>query len=374
VTRIYLSPPDVGQDEQEMLSAALASKWVAPVGPDLDAFEGEVAQRVGVPHAVAVSSGSAALHLALVVLGVTQGDEVLVPTLTFAATANAVSYVGAHPVFVDCDTSTWQVSPELVALELQRRARQGRLPAAVVSVDLYGQSADYAPLTELCAEYDVPLIEDAAEALGATYRGREAGSFGSVGVLSFNGNKIITTSGGGMILTTSEELSGRARYLATQAREPLPHYEHLEIGYNYRLSNLLAALGRAQLRRLDQLIARRRHVNEAYRSSLSSIPGISFMPIADYGVPNYWLSCLLIDPAEFGATRDDVRVFLEKQDIESRPTWKPLHLQPVFSGCDVVGGENAARIFERGLCLPSGSTLEDSDIERIIDLVSSSAS
>ncbi len=370
--RIYLSPPEVGAEERAMLLAAFDSNWIAPLGPDVDAFEMELAARVGMEHAAALSSGTAALHLALVLLGVAPGDEVLVPSFTFIATANAVRYVGARPVFVDSSPATWTIDPDLVADELERRARTGRLPAALVTVDLYGQSADYDPLLATCARYGVPVIADAAEALGATYRGRPCGSFGDASVFSFNGNKIITTSGGGMLVSASAELVARARHLATQAREPFPHYEHTEMGYNYRLSNLLAALGRGQLRGLDSHIARRRRLNERYRTGLGDLPGVAFLPIAPYGEPNYWLTCITIDPGEFGVDREAVRRALGELDIESRPTWKPLHLQPVFTDYEMVGGEVCAGIFARGLCLPSGSALAEADQDTIIETVRSS--
>ena len=314
-----------------MLLAAFDSNWIAPLGPDVDAFEAEFAERVGVAHAVALSSGTAALHLALLLVGVGPGDEVLVPSFTFVATANAVVYRGATPVFVDCSPDTWNMDPDLVAEDLDRRAAAGRLPAALVTVDLYGQSCDYDRLVEACDRHRVPLVEDAAEALGATYRGRPAGSFGRMGVFSFNGNKIITTSGGGMLVTESAEEAQRARYLATQAREPAPHYEHNTIGYNYRLSNLLAALGRAQLAGLDSRVTRRGRINRRYREALGDLPGVSFLPIAPYGEPNYWLTCVTVDPDAAGTDRETIRLTLEEQDIESRPTWKPLHLQPVFA-------------------------------------------
>jgi dTDP-4-amino-4,6-dideoxygalactose transaminase len=352
-----------------MLLEAFDSNWIAPLGPDVDAFEAEFAERVGVGHAVALSSGTAALHLALLMLGVGPGDEVLVPSFTFVATAAAVCYLGADPVFVDCSPSTWNIDPGLVAEELAERARRGRLPAAVVTVDLYGQSADYDAILAAADAYGVPVVEDAAEALGATYRGRAAGSFGAAGVFSFNGNKIITTSGGGMLVTESAEFAARGRFLATQARDPFPHYEHSTIGYNYRLSNLLAALGRAQLRGLDSRIERRRRINETYRSRLGDVPGIEFMPRADYGEPNNWLTCVTVDPDRFGADREDVRQALEREDIESRPTWKPLHLQPVFADRRVVGGAVCASIFDRGLCLPSGSALTADEQQRITDVV-----
>jgi dTDP-4-amino-4,6-dideoxygalactose transaminase len=369
MSRVYLSPPDVGDEERRMLLEALDSGWIAPLGPHVDMFEDELAHRVGVPYAVALSSGTAALHLALLLVGVSPGDEVLMPTFTFVATANAATYIGARPVLVDCDAGTWQLSPDLVAEELRERARRGALPRAVVTVDLYGQTADYGRLIPVCEEYGIPLVEDSAEALGATHRGAAAGSFGAVGVFSFNGNKIITTSGGGMLVTGDKALADRARHLATQAREPEAHYEHVDLGFNYRMSNLLAALGVAQLRGLDRRIARRHAVNQAYRDALGPLPGISFMPRADYGEPNDWLTCVLVDPGGFGATREDVRVALEAQDIEARPTWKPLHLQPLFADTRVVGGDVAARIFEHGLCLPSGSNLTDGDLERVVGVI-----
>jgi dTDP-4-amino-4,6-dideoxygalactose transaminase len=373
VTRIYLSPPDVGEEERRLLLDAFDSNWIAPLGPHVDAFEREMAARAGVGSAAATSSGTAALHLALILLDIGPGDDVLVPSFTFVASANTVSYVGARPVLVDSSPDTWAVDPELVATAFEDGARRGRLPKALVTVDLYGQCADYDRLTELCAAYDVILVEDAAEALGATYRGRPAGSFGDAAVFSFNGNKIITTSGGGMLVSRSAELVERARHLSTQAREPVPHYEHAVLGYNYRLSNLLAALGRAQLAGLDARIARRRHVHELYRAALGAIPGIRFMPIADYGEPNYWLTCILVDPDVFGCSREDIRLALEAVDIESRPTWKPLHLQPLFADTPMLGGAVSAGVFERGLCLPSGSSLADTDVARVVEIVTALA-
>jgi len=274
-------------------------------------------------------------------------------------------------VLVDSTPSSWNIDPDLVAAELAERARSGRLPAALVTVDLYGQCADYDRLTELADEYDVPLVADAAEALGATYRGGPAGSFGRAAVFSFNGNKIITTSGGGMLVSDSADLVERARFLATQARDPFPHYEHSELGYNYRLSNLLAALGRAQLRGLESRIERRKKINASYREALGDAPGIDFLPVADYGQPNWWLTCIVVDPNLFGADREQIRLALESSDIESRPTWKPLHLQPVFNGIPTVGGSVCAGIFEQGLCLPTGSALSESDQNRVVEIIRS---
>ncbi len=365
--RIYLSPPHVGEQERKLLLDAFDSNWIAPLGPHVDAFEAEVARRVGVAQAAALSSGTAGLHLGLRLLGVESGDEVMTATLTFAATAYAITYVGARPAFVDADPATWQLDPDLLATELASRAAEGRLPAALITVDLYGQCADYDRILGVCTKYGVPVIEDAAEALGATYRGRSAGSFGVLAVFSFNGNKIITTSGGGMLVADDAQLVQRARFLATQAREPTPHYEHATIGHNYRLSNLLAAVGRGQLDSLDDKVAARRRVNARYRQELGDLSGIGFMPAADYGQPNCWLTCVTIDSTTFGATAGDVRLHLAASDIEARPLWKPMHLQPVFEGAPVVGGHVAADLFARGLCLPSGSSLTEEQQRRVIE-------
>ena len=364
--RIYLSPPDVGRAERELLLDAFDSGWIAPLGPHVDAFEREFAARVGVPHAVALSSGTAALHLGLHVLGIRRDQEVITSTLTFAATANAIAYVGARPVFLDVASDTWTLDPDLLEAELRDRARRGRQVAAVITVDLYGQCSDYARISRVCGEHGVPIIEDAAEALGATYGDRQAGAFGECAAFSFNGNKIMTTSGGGMLVSYRRDVIERARHLATQAREPVAHYEHTAVGFNYRLSNLLAAIGRGQLARLDGKLRRRRTVNAAYRAALGRVPGVSFMPEAPYGRSNMWLTCVTIDPARFGASRENVRQHLEDQNIETRPVWKPMHMQPVFRGCRRVGGRVAERLFTTGLCLPSGSNLLAEQQSRIV--------
>jgi dTDP-4-amino-4,6-dideoxygalactose transaminase len=368
-SRIHLSPPDVGDVERKLLLEAFDSNWVAPVGPDLDAFEEQIKEQIGVRHAVALSSGTAALHLALNAAGVRHDDTVLVPSFTFAATANAVKYLGARPVFLDSTPASWNVDPGLVAEELRRQARKGKLPRAVIAVDMYGQCADYEPLLDACDRYGVPLIEDAAEALGASYRGRAAGSFGLAGILSFNGNKIMTTGGGGMLVTDDDRVAAQTRHLSTQAREDVAHYEHRRVGYNYRLSNLLAAVGRGQLQRLGDMIAARRETAAFYRAALGDLPGISFMPIAGYGLPNWWLTCLLVDADRFGASRDRIVESLREHNIEGRPTWKPMHLQPVFQDCTVRGGAVSADLFRRGLCLPSGSALTQHDRERVVEAV-----
>lgn len=367
--RVYLSPPHLEGDELEFVHNALASNWIAPLGPHVDAFEREVSELVGVPYAAALSSGTAAIHLALRLLGVGPGDEVLCSSLTFIASANPIVYQGGQPVFIDSDRATWTIDPDLLCEELRACAARGKLPKAIIVVDLYGQCADYDLIQDACAEYGVPLIEDAAEALGATYKDKMAGSFGDFSIFSFNGNKIITTSGGGMLLSEDKALIDEALFLAAQARERSPHFQHSVIGYNYRMSNVLAAIGRAQLRMLpERLAARERNYNE-YKAALGHLPGIEFMPRASYGRSNCWLTCLLVDPKVFGATREQLRLALEAENIEARPCWKPMHLQPVFAQCRVRGGAVAQNIFERGLCLPSGSNLRDHDFQRIIAII-----
>jgi len=367
--RIYLSSPHMGGEELELVKEAFATNWIAPLGPHVDGFEHELAGFVGSPHAAALSSGTAALHLALRLLGLQAGDEVLCSSFTFSASANPIAYEGAKPVFIDSESTSWNMDPGLLREELDACAARGRMPRAVIVVDLYGQSADYDPILEACAHYDVPVIQDSAEALGATYKGRRVGTQGRCALFSFNGNKIITTSGGGMLVSDDAQFIERARFLATQARDPAPHYQHSAIGFNYRMSNVLAGIGRGQLRVLPERIAARRRNFERYQVALGGVPGIEFMPIAAYGEPNYWLTCITIDPERFGASREEVRLALEARNIESRPVWKPLHLQPVFAGCRVRGGEVCASIFDRGLCLPSGSNLADADHERICEIV-----
>jgi pyridoxal phosphate-dependent aminotransferase EpsN len=359
----------MGGDELDLLKQAFASNWIAPLGPHVDAFEREFAEIVGVPHAAALSSGTAAIHLGLRLLGVRPGDCVICPTMTFCATANPIVYEGATPVFIDSDTETWNLDPELLHEELRERDRRGCLPRAVITVDLYGQAADYDPIAEICARYDVPILDDAAEALGARYRGKMVGRFGRCAAFSFNGNKIITTSGGGMLVSHDRALIEQARFLATQARDPAPHYQHSAIGFNYRMSNLLAAVGRGQLRHLSDRVVARRRIRESYRTGLEGLPGISFMPEAPYGQSNAWLTCILVDPEPFGATRYEIQAALEAADIESRPLWKPLHLQPVFADCPVRGGAVAESLFERGLCLPSGSAMSDADLDLVIEII-----
>lgn len=371
--RIYLSPPHLSGDEREQVLDALDSGWIAPIGPHLDGFERDMCQRLGLDAAVALSSGTAALHLALEILGVGAGDTVWTSTLTFIASANAIRYVGATPVFVDSDRATWNMDAALLTAALDDAARAGNLPRALMIVDIYGQCADHDPIVAACRRHGVAVIEDAAEALGATYRERPAGTLGDIGVFSFNGNKIITTSGGGMLVSRRREWVDRARFLSTQAREPAPHYQHETMGYNYRMSNILAAIGRAQLAVLDQRVAARRRIRDAYRHRLGELAGIDFMPEAGYGRSNAWLTCVTVDPARFGVDREHIRLALEEKNIESRPVWKPMHLQPVFADAKCIGGDVAAELFETGLCLPSGSALTDDDLDRICAIIAQQA-
>ncbi len=369
MTKIYLSSPDIGPREFEFVADAMRSNWIAPTGPDLEAFEDELCATTTTEHAIGLSSATAALHLALVHLGVGPGDVVMVSTFTFAASVFAISYTGATPLLIDSDSSTWQISPDLVEEELRIRSRRGTLPKAAIIVDLYGQCADYGRLVPLLEQYEIPIIEDAAEALGATYSGQSAGSFGRCGVISFNGNKIITTGGGGALVTNDSSLGSHIRHLANQAKESTIHYEHNEVGFNYRLSNILAALGRAQLLTLETKIKRRQNINALYRDAFKDVSSISFMPIAGYGTPNWWMSCIEIDHSERRVTRDIVRIALGEHDIESRPLWNPMHHQPIFRDAPARIDGTSSQLFANGLCLPSGSGLTDSEIDYVCDVV-----
>jgi dTDP-4-amino-4,6-dideoxygalactose transaminase len=367
--RIFLSPPHMGGQELDFVKEAFASNYIAPVGPMVDNFEREFAELVGARYAIALSSGTAALHLALRAIGVDRGDEVVCSTFTFVASANAIAYLGARPVFIDSDEKTWNMDPELLAEFLQRRHKIGALPKAVMLVHLYGQPADIDAIVDICAEYAIPLIEDAAEALGSQYKGRSPGTFGRAGIYSFNGNKIITTSGGGMLVSDDEDLVKKIRFWSTQAREEAVHYQHTELGYNYRMSNVLAAIGRGQLCVLPRRVEEKRLVFSRYAEELSFLPGVNFMPEPDFGRSSRWLTCLTIDPAFAGTDRDEIMQRLESNNIESRPAWKPMHMQPLYKDCVMVGGAVSARLFDQGLCLPSGSAMSVSEQKRVIDLV-----
>ena len=367
--RIDLSSPHAGTEERALLLEAFDANWVGPLGPYVDRFEKETAEYIGATSALATSSGTAALHLAMIVAGIGPGDRVVCASLTFAASANPIVYAGADPVFIDSDRASWNIDPDLLEEEFETSARNGRLPKAVITVDLYGQTADYGRIQPLCEKYGVMLIEDAAEAMGSSYGEKRAGSFGVMSILSFNGNKIITTGGGGMLLSDDPSKIARARFLATQARDPAPHYQHSVIGYNYRMSSLCAAFGIGQLHLVPQRVETRRRIFDRYVERLGGLDGLTFMPEAPYGRSNRWLTCIQVDPEELGATREDIRLALDKDGIETRPLWKPMHLQPVFANAEMRGGAVAAELFDRGLCLPSGSNLSESDQDRVIDAV-----
>jgi dTDP-4-amino-4,6-dideoxygalactose transaminase len=367
--RIWLSSPHLGEEETAFVEEAFRTNWIAPLGPHVDGFERELAAYAGVGHAAALSSGTAAIHLALLLLGVQPGDTVFCSSLTFVGSCNPILYCGARPVFIDSEPGSWNMSPQALERAFAWARRENRLPRCVVVVNLYGQSADIDALQPICDRYGVALLEDAAESLGARYKGKPSGSFGRVAIYSFNGNKIITTSGGGMLVADDADLVARARKLSTQAREPAAHYEHTEVGYNYRMSNVLAGIGRGQLRVLDQRVARRRAVFETYREALSGVGEIAWMPEPEGMHSTRWLTCFTLPGGE--ARRDRVLRSLERHSIEARPVWKPMHLQPLFAGAPYFahaeGTDVAAHLFEAGICLPSGSNMSPEQQERVID-------
>ncbi|MEP4034501.1 MAG: aminotransferase class I/II-fold pyridoxal phosphate-dependent enzyme [Hyphomicrobiales bacterium] len=372
--RIFLSAPHMGRYEKEYVEEAFRSNWIAPIGPNVDAFEKELCDIVGARAGAALSSGSAALHLSMRILGVEAGDRVFCSSLTFIASANPIRYQGAEPVFIDSEPETWNMSPRALERALADAKAQGKTPKAIVVVNLYGQSADMAPILELADHYGVPVVEDAAESLGAKYKGRPSGTFGKLGVFSFNGNKIITTSGGGMLISDEPELIERARFLSTQAREPAIHYEHKEVGYNYRMSNILAGVGRGQLRVLEDRVNARRALFETYKEALHEIPGLEWMPEPIWSFSNRWLSVCTLDEAVTGIDHHTLLRKLGDEMIEARPVWKPLHLQPVFDGCTYYTHDNTSvseRLYNTGLCLPSGSNMEPEDIDRVTNKIKS---
>lgn len=367
--RIYLSAPDVGYDEQQAMLEAMASGWVAPLGPEVDQFEEEIAQRVGVNFGVAVSSGTAALHLGLLALGVNPKEIVITSTLTFVATANAILYTGAEPFFVDSEYATGNMNPKLLRSAIESLINEGRKIAAIVPVDLLGRCANYPEIIEIANLYNIPVLCDAAESLGASISGRAAGSWGNASIVSFNGNKIITTSGGGMVLTDDENIASRVRFLATQAREPKLHYEHIEMGYNYRLSNILAALGRVQLSRLDQMIASRRNIRSMYIDLFAQVSGVEVFQGLDDENDNCWLTSILVDSTKTGWESQELIDFLAKSNIESRPLWKPMHLQPLFAKSMRIEDGTSELLFRRGITLPSSSGMSSESIERVINQI-----
>ncbi|MDJ0498198.1 MAG: aminotransferase class I/II-fold pyridoxal phosphate-dependent enzyme [Acidimicrobiia bacterium] len=367
--RIFLSAPHLTGGEMGYIQQAFDDNWIGPLGPHVEAFEAQLVDIVGKKRAVALSSGTSAIHLALRTLGVERGDLVLASSFTFVGSVAPLRDMGAEPWFVDSNEETWNMDPELLADAVDQAVAQGRKPKAAIVVDIVGQCADYDPILEICNAAGIPIIEDAAEALGATYKGHPAGSFGKVSILSFNGNKILTTSTGGAFLSDEDDLVDEAFFLATQARDPAPHYEHSTTGYNYRMSSLLAAFGRAQLESLEERVEIRRAIFERYEAALGGLAGISFMPEAGFGRSNRWLTALTIDPAEFGRSASDVMGVLAEHNIESRPVWKPMHMQPVFAGAPRTGGAVSERLFAQGLCLPSGSALRPDQQDRVIELV-----
>jgi pyridoxal phosphate-dependent aminotransferase EpsN len=372
MNRIFLSVPHMGGNEEGYIHQAFTSNWLSTVGPNIKAFEDEFEAKVGLP-AVALSSGTAAIHLGLKLLGIEDGDEVFCPTLTFVATANPIRYLGAKPIFLDSDRATWNIDPQILGEAMRERASRNSLPKAVIVVHLFGQCTDMDPILDECKRYNVPVMEDAAEGLGATYKGRPAGTLGDVAAFSFNGNKIITTTGGGMLVAQNRTWVEKARFWSTQARDPGIAYEHSEIGYNYRISNVLAGIGRGQLEILDLRVKQRRAVALRYRDAFADLPGILLMPQASYGLHTNWLSSFLIDEEQFGCSRDSLIRALDAANIESRPVWKPMHLQPLFAHCERYGGEVSEDLFRRGICLPSSSSLSEADQLYVINEVRKAA-
>jgi pyridoxal phosphate-dependent aminotransferase EpsN len=371
--KIFLSPPHMSGNEQKYINEAFKTNWIAPLGPNVDAFEKELAEYVGSKGAAAVSSGTAAIHLALRLLDVQEGDKVFCSSLTFIASANPILYQGAEPVFIDSEPDTWNMSPLALERAMEAAKKEGKLPKAVVVVNLYGQSAKMDEILAICNHYQVPVVEDAAESLGSTYKGKKSGTFGKFGIYSFNGNKIITTSGGGMLVSDDVEALQKARFLATQARDPAPHYQHSQMGYNYRMSNIVAGIGRAQLEVLDERVKARRAIFERYVEALGDIDGIDFMPELEGTMSNRWLTTLTIDKKKLGVTPMDIINALAEENIEARPVWKPLHMQPIFKGVKYYPYKEdysvSEFLFANGICLPSGSNMTIHDQERVIHVI-----
>lgn len=370
--RIYLASPHMGGEEIKYINEAFDTNWVAPLGPNVTGFENEMCEYTGAKAATATVSGTSAIHLALKCLGVGQGDVVFCSTLTFSATANPIIYQGAEPVFIDSNYETWNMCPIALQKAFDDAEKNNKMPKAVVVVNLYGQSADYDALKAICDKYNVPIIEDAAESLGATYKGKQTGTIGEIGIYSFNGNKIITTSGGGMMVSNNEEYTKKALFWATQSRENERHYEHKELGYNYRMSNVVAGIGRGQLEVLDERIAQKKAIFDYYTEAFKNIPDIEMMPICEYNEPNYWLSCITLKEESI-IKPIDIMVALEKENIESRPVWKPMHLQPFFKGYEFFSTKEGMSVsedlFNRGVCLPSDTKMTEKDMQRIVSII-----
>lgn len=370
--KIWMSSPHMGGTEELFVKEAFDTNWIAPLGPNVNGFEQDIALFLNDNcHVAALSSGTAGLHLALILLGIKPGDEVICQSMTFSATANPIAYVGATPIFVDSEADTWNMSPEILEEAIKDRIAKGKKPKAIIPVHLYGMPAKINEIVAIAQRYGIPVIEDAAEALGSSVNGRNCGTFGDIGVLSFNGNKIITTSGGGALVSHNADIVKDARFLSTQARDEAPHYQHSQIGYNYRMSNICAGIGRGQMEVLAKRVEQRRSVYNLYYNRLSDKKGIRFLNEPAGYFNNRWLSTMLINPDEAGFTREDLRLALEKENIESRPLWKPMHLQPVFHGCTFYGNGTAEQLFLNGICLPSGSNLTDQDMARIFEVIDS---
>ncbi|MCK5136189.1 MAG: aminotransferase class I/II-fold pyridoxal phosphate-dependent enzyme [Bacteroidales bacterium] len=368
--RIWLSPPHMGGTEQKYVDEAFVTNWIAPLGPNVDAFEDSLARYCCVEHAVALNSGTAAIHLALIMLGVGQADEVIASSFTFSATVNPITYLGATPILIDSEPETWNMSPDLLEVAIKDRITKRSKPKAIILVHLYGMPANITRIMEIANRYEIPVIEDVAEALGSLYQGKPLGSFGKMSVLSFNGNKIITTSGGGALVSNDKDLIAKARFLAMQARDAANHYQHSQIGYNYRMSNILAGIGRGQMEVIDQRIKQRRDNFLFYKKNLQDYEGISFLDEPDESYySNHWLTTILIDAAKTGKTREEIRIAMEKENIETRPLWKPMQLQPVFSTCPMFSNGISEKLFAEGLCLPSGSNMTKEDRQRVISVI-----
>ena len=368
--KIWLASPNMGGKELEYIKEAFETNWVAPIGPHIDGFEEAICKYLNIDHSVALSCGTAAIHLALILLDVKTGDEVLCQSFTFSATVNPIVYQSAKPIFIDSEKDTWNMDPELLEVAIKDRIEKvGRKPKAVIVVHLYGQTAKIGIIQEICKRYDISLIEDAAEALGSSYNGRKLGTFGDIGILSFNGNKIITTSSGGMMVSNNEEYTNKAKFLSTQARDDAPHYEHSHIGFNYRMSNILAGIGRGQLEVLDDRVAEKRKIFKRYYDELSTINGIEFQPELKDSIGNRWLTAITVDAEKTNVTREDIRLELLKHNIESRPLWKPMHLQPIFANCKNYTTGISEELFKNGLCLPSDTNMTEEDQDRVIEII-----
>jgi len=367
--KIWLSTPHMGGSEINFINEAFDKNWIAPLGPNVNGFEEDLVNYTGANYAAALSAGTAALHLALIMLGVKAGDEVICQSMTFSASANPIAYQGAIPIFVDSEADTWNMDPVQLREAIKDRFSKGKKPKAIIPVHLYGMPAKMGEIIAIAKEYDIPVIEDAAEALGSTLNGKAMGTFGDMGILSFNGNKIITTSGGGALISDKEEYIIKARFLATQARDDAPHYEHTHIGFNYRMSNICAGIGRGQMEVLNDRVAQRRMNFEYYKEHLGSLKGVTLLEEPEGYFSNRWLSTILIDPSQSGTTREDIRLHLEKDNIETRPLWKPMHMQPIFTDSPYYGSGISEALFQNGLCLPSGSSLTTEDLEKVVSKI-----